>query len=298
MTNSINYEDKYTKYKQKYLELKQTNETSKTENRISEQSEQSELSELSEQVELSEQSELLGGALKGKQIYLVRHGETDWNVKGFCQGSRNDIPLNKLGKEQAIKTGKYLSEYRQRDGKFDLVLCSPLIRTRETCELICNKIGYDLSKVIYMDELKENDKGLVCIGKSHEELRKDKFYNDYFNTRDSNRKIRDPIEKTLNYEKTMKTVEKKYEIEKEENLRKRIYKIINFIKKTNKKKILIVTHGGYILYFLQYLFNIYRIQQSYSGTENCHITLLKYVNNKFNLLYGPSTEHFNLYDKK
>ena len=160
----INYLEKYAKYKQKYLELKHIDK-SKTENKIEE-------SEISDQ--------LFGGAIKGKQIYLVRHGETDWNVKGLCQGSRNDIPLNKTGKEQAIKTGKYLKEYRQKDGKFDLVLCSPLIRTRETCELICNKIGYNISKVKYMDELKENDKGSVCIGKSHEELRKDKFYNDYF----------------------------------------------------------------------------------------------------------------------
>jgi broad specificity phosphatase PhoE len=276
--NNIDYQDKYQekylKYKQKYLELKQTNKIEDKTNEI---------------------SDLIGGAIKGKEIYLVRHGETDWNLKGFCQGSRNDISLNKLGKEQAIKTGKYLSEYRQKDVKFDLVLCSPLIRTRETCELICDKIGYDINKVKYMDELKENDKGLVCIGKSHTELRKDKFYNDYFNTRDNIGKIKDPIERELNYEKTMKTVEKKYEIEKEENLRKRIYKIINFIKKTNKKKILIVTHGGYILYFLQFLFNIYKVKQTYSGTENCHITLIKYINNKFNLLYGPSTEHFNLH---
>jgi len=277
----IEYEEKYAKYKQKYLELKQTSAVETYDNR-----------------EESEISTQLGGAIKGKQIYLVRHGETDWNVKGYCQGSRNNIPLNKLGKEQAIKTGKYLKEYRQKDGKFDLVLCSPLIRTRETCDLICEKIGYDMDKVKYMDELKENDKGLVCIGKSHEELRKDKFYNDYYNTRDSIKKIKDPIERSLNYEKIMKTVEKKYEIEKKENLRKRIYKIINFIKKTNKKKILIVTHGGYILYFLQYLFSVHRVQQSYSGTENCHISLLQYVNYKFNLLYGPSTEHFNLYDKK
>ena len=211
----IIYKEKYAKYKQKYLDLKQTSEI---ENKT------------------SEISDLIGGSIKGKEIYLVRHGETDWNVKGFCQGSRNDIPLNKLGKEQAIKTGKYLSEYRQKDDKFDLVLCSPLIRTRETCELICNKIGYDINKIKYMEELKENDKGLVCIGKSHNELKKDKFYDDYFNTRDNIYKIKDPIEKTLNYEKIMKTVEKKYEIEKEENLKKRINKIINFIKKTNKKK--------------------------------------------------------------
>ena len=278
----INYLEKYAKYKQKYLELKHIDK-SKTENLINE-------------TEISEQ--LFGGAIKGKQIYLVRHGETDWNVKGLCQGSRNDIPLNKTGKEQAIKTGKYLKEYRQKDGKFDLILCSPLIRTRETCELICNKIGYDLSKVKYMDELKENDKGLVCIGKTDSELRKDKFYDDYYKTHDGIRKLRDPIEKTINYKRIIKTVEKNYEIESDESLRNRIYKIINFIKKTNKKKILIVSHGSYISYFLQFLFRVNRVKYIFNGVENCHISLLGYVNDKFNLLYGPSTEHFNLYDKK
>jgi len=274
----IDYQEKYQKYKQKYLYLKQTSDV-----------------ETDDIIEESEISEQLGGALKGKQIYLVRHGETDWNVKGLGQGCRNDIPLNKTGKEQAIKTGKYLKEYRQRDGKFDLVLCSPLIRTRETCSLICAKIGYDMDKVKYMDELKENDKGLVCIGKTESELRKDKFYDDYYKVKESLPKIKDPIERTINYEKIIKTVEKKYEIESKESLRNRIYKIINFIKKTNKKKILIVTHGGYIGYFLQYLFRIYRLKYSFNGVENCHISLLQYINNKFNLLYGPSTEHFNLY---
>jgi broad specificity phosphatase PhoE len=282
----IDYEEKYQKYKQKYLYLKQTSEIeNETYNKIEDETEISRL-------------EQIGGAIKGKQIYLVRHGETDWNVKGLCQGSRNDIPLNKTGKEQAIKTGKYLKEYRQRDGKFDLVLCSPLIRTKETCELICVKIGYDMDKIKYMDELKENDKGLVCIGKTESELRKDKFNDDYYKVRDSINKIKDPIERTINYKKMMKTVEKKYSIESEESLRDRIYKIINFIKKTNKKKILIVTHGSYIGYFLQYLFRVNRVKYTFNGVENCHISVLRYDNNKFNLLYGPSTEHFNLYNKK
>jgi broad specificity phosphatase PhoE len=148
-----------------------------------------------------------------------------------------------------------------------------------------------------MNELKENDKGLVCIGKTDEELRKDKFYNDYYKTKDVISKIKDPIEKTINYKKIMKTVEKKYDIESEESLRNKINKIINFIKKTNKKKILIVSHSSYISYFLQFLFRVNRVKYTFNGVENCHITFLRYVNNKFNLLYGPSTEHFNLYDK-
>ena len=161
-----------------------------------------------------------------------------------------------------------------------------------------DKKDHEVVEVKYMDELKENDKGLVCIGKTDSELRKDKFYDDYYKTHDGIRKLRDPIEKTINYKRIIKTVEKNYEIESDESLRNRIYKIINFIKKTNKKKILIVSHGSYISYFLQFLFRVNRVKYTFNGVENCHISLLGYVNDKFNLLYGPSTEHFNLYDKK
>ncbi|MCM8788139.1 MAG: histidine phosphatase family protein, partial [Candidatus Omnitrophica bacterium] len=38
-------------------------------------------------------------------LYLVRHGETDWNVKGLIQG-HSDIPLNKKGEAQARQLEK------------------------------------------------------------------------------------------------------------------------------------------------------------------------------------------------
>ena len=53
-------------------------------------------------------------------IYIVRHGQTDWNVVGRYQG-RKDIELNQKGIEQARKIKEQL-----KDVDFDLIFSSPL----------------------------------------------------------------------------------------------------------------------------------------------------------------------------
>lgn len=63
------------------------------------------------------------------KLYLIRHGETDWNRRRKIQG-RADIPLNKAGREQA----------RSAAGKMagipvDAAYSSPLLRARETAEI-------------------------------------------------------------------------------------------------------------------------------------------------------------------
>ncbi len=63
-------------------------------------------------------------------IYLVRHGETEWNHEHKIQG-RSDIPLNEYGRELAKKTAEGL-----KDIPFDYVFSSPLIRARETAKII------------------------------------------------------------------------------------------------------------------------------------------------------------------
>ena len=64
------------------------------------------------------------------RLYIVRHGETDWNVQRRLQGE-SDVPLNHEGKAMAVKTGEAL-----RGIPFDLAVTSPYIRAEETADLI------------------------------------------------------------------------------------------------------------------------------------------------------------------
>ena len=233
-----------------------------------------------------------------KEIYLIRHGETEWNSLGLGQGSRNDIKLNKVGIKQAKNTGKYLNDYRQEDQNFDLILCSPMLRTKKTAEIICKEINYDFEKVKYMDELIERDQGLISIGKTKEELKKDKFYDEYFTKMNIIKNIKDPIEYNKQFNLLLDTdFSKEYEYETETQMFKRLKIIVNLIKETKYKKILIITHGGAILKLIKLLFNISEINGDYNFSSNCHITYIIYNKKKFYLEYGPSTLHLGIYNK-
>jgi broad specificity phosphatase PhoE len=69
------------------------------------------------------------------ELYLVRHGETDWNRQRRIQGL-TDIALNDTGREQARETARRLGS-RPWDG----VYTSPLGRARETAEIIASELG-------------------------------------------------------------------------------------------------------------------------------------------------------------
>ena len=77
-------------------------------------------------------------------IVLVRHGQTDYNKKGIMQGQQVDPLLNKLGRLQAKYTGRYLQKYF----KFEKVYSSPLLRAKQTAQIIVNELNYD-KKIIY-----------------------------------------------------------------------------------------------------------------------------------------------------
>jgi broad specificity phosphatase PhoE len=78
-------------------------------------------------------------------IYYVRHGLTDWNVEQRLQG-RHDIALNKHGRAQALECGEILGTLfatrSLRANEFAYV-SSPLMRARETMELMRSALGLD-----------------------------------------------------------------------------------------------------------------------------------------------------------
>jgi probable phosphoglycerate mutase len=76
-------------------------------------------------------------------FYLIRHGQTDWNAEGRFQGSV-DIPLNDTGRGQAKRNGiAFKAELPDVTGwRF---LSSPLIRARETMEIVRANAGLEPS---------------------------------------------------------------------------------------------------------------------------------------------------------
>ncbi len=84
-------------------------------------------------------------------VYILRHGQTEWNVALRMQG-RWDSPLTAAGRSQAELHGRTLA----REGGVDAIIASPLGRTRDTAERVN---AYLEAPLRYQDALMERDCG-------------------------------------------------------------------------------------------------------------------------------------------
>jgi probable phosphoglycerate mutase len=90
-------------------------------------------------------------------IYYIRHGETAWNAEGRFQGSQ-DIPLNDLGRTQAVTAGGILADLLARDGREASSMpfvASPLGRARLTMELMRGTLKLPPDHYAVDDRLRE-----------------------------------------------------------------------------------------------------------------------------------------------
>lgn len=189
-------------------------------------------------------------------IYIVRHGQTDWNVEGRNQG-RTDIELNGTGIKQAEETAKKLE-----GKKFDMVFSSPLKRAYKTAQIICD------GDIIPDERLIER-----CNGDLEGKLKSE--YKGLVNFADPN--------------------ENRHGVEPLPVFRERITDFFDYILKTYPgKEILVVTHAGISIYAKCY-FEGEPADGDYSKYKLKNCEVLEYENdiehNKFyNREYQKSIE--------
>ena len=139
-------------------------------------------------------------------IYIVRHGQTDWNLEGRYAG-RVDVPLN----ENGIRQAKVIHD-KLKNVKFDVVFSSPLKRAYKTAQLICD------SNIIVDNRIIERSNG------------------------DLEGRLKTDIEEVIDFNNPNQTL---YRIESIIDFRKRINNFFDDVTKIYKgKNVLIVTHAG------------------------------------------------------
>lgn len=90
--------------------------------------------------------------MKSKKIYLVRHGQTDYNKKGIVQGSGIDAPLNEKGQQQA---SSFFQAYNHV--AFDKIYISTLQRTQQSIQPFID-LGIPFEKLSGLNEIHWGEK--------------------------------------------------------------------------------------------------------------------------------------------
>lgn len=85
------------------------------------------------------------------KLYLIRHGQTNWNLQRKIQGT-TDIPLNETGIAQAHEVGRKLLELKDKY-TIDTIFCSHLQRAHKTAEIIASYLNVPCAPAEGLHEL-------------------------------------------------------------------------------------------------------------------------------------------------
>lgn len=91
-----------------------------------------------------------------QKLYYIRHGQSLANLDEIWSGGGIDSPLSAEGQIQAKQAG----QQAKADGlKFDLIVCSPMDRAKETAKIVAAEISYNQDYVLIWPELIERSFG-------------------------------------------------------------------------------------------------------------------------------------------
>ena len=201
------------------------------------------------------------------KIYLIRHGQTEWNAIKKLQGWNNSELT-----EKGIEDARNLSE-RLKDIEFDVIYSSPQKRALDTAKIIK---GDRNTEIVTLEELKEIRFG-VWQGMTLEKVKEKypKEYDDYFN--------RPHLYKPIGDGESLKDIynraEKAYE------------KILN----GNHKNVLVVSHGVTLKALRAIVKNIglekFGELEVHPGTA---LNIIEKINGKMSLVVEGDTSHMNI----
>ena len=186
-----------------------------------------------------------------ERIILVRHGQTNTNIKGIIHAVKDDELLNNEGVRQMRETAEKLKNFSPTK-----VYTSNEKRTMQSGEVIAKKFGIGLET---LDEIGERDWGNF-VGKQWQE-----------------------VEKILN----PMSLEERYTYippngESWKSFESRLIKAVNKIVEENKNKTtIIVSHGGVIRALMPYLLDMPKEESFKYNPDNASIVIFNHDNGKF-----------------
>ena len=198
--------------------------------------------------------------MKRVTVTLVRHGQTIYNMQKKIQGS-SDIELSEIGTQQAIN-------YKINENNiYDIAIHSPLIRSKQTLELICESLK---TKPEFLQSELITERGYgIFEGLTEEEIQTS---------------FPDIYEKWKLNENT--------EINNAEAIDDVVVRIKNFVKfliNTDYKNIIAVTHSGF-------LFTLYKyITETNLGERPSEISFPNCCNNILTISYDETEIKLNLF---
>ena len=197
------------------------------------------------------------------EVILIRHGETEWNLCGRWQGHA-DSPLSNRGVKQAEALGK-----RMVNEKLDKIYSSDLERARHTFRLVGGLSGLAAE---FKESLRERDLG-VLEGLTTDEML-EKYPQEYQSFRNDG---------------------PDYQLPGGESFRQffdRCSSALEDVVACNiGKKILLVTHGGFLGAIFRYVLNISVSSERNFMLLNCSVNRVEKTENGWNLLSWGDVSH-------
>ncbi len=178
-------------------------------------------------------------------LYFIRHGQTDWNLSGRIQGSRN-CKLNETGLQQAAELGEALSE-----PCYDItrVYSSKQKRAIKTASIICKAIHAEHLPLSGLQEVNFGD----WEGLTWQEV-KIRYPNEFAAWRRNSRYTRTPRGESY------------------QDMLERSLKAVSRIISDSSGDVAVVTHGAVIMGLLAYVYDVPFNEAGKFLKENCSVT--------------------------